>query len=80
FEIERRLKERLDIPVFHDAQHGTAVVPLAALRNAATRTGRALGERRAVIAGAGAAGAALAQFLLAAGSGAVAVCDRKGVL
>ncbi|MFJ4699998.1 NADP-dependent malic enzyme [Streptomyces sp. NPDC088768] len=80
FEIERRLKERLDIPVFHDDQHGTAVVTLAALRNAAKLTGREIGELRAVISGAGAAGAAIAKFLLAAGIGDVAVCDRKGVL
>ncbi|MGA9100626.1 NAD(P)-dependent malic enzyme, partial [Aeromicrobium sp.] len=56
FEIERRLIELLDIPVFHDDQHGTAVVTLAALRNAARVTGRAIGELRAVISGAGAAG------------------------
>lgn len=80
FEIERRLKERLDIPVFHDDQHGTAVVTLAALRNAARLTGRELKELRAVISGAGAAGAAIAKFLLAAGIGDVAVADRKGVL
>ncbi|EDY44263.1 NAD(P)-dependent malic enzyme [Streptomyces sp. SPB074] len=80
FEIERRLKERLDIPVFHDDQHGTAVVTLAALRNAAKLTGREIGALRAVISGAGAAGAAIARFLLGAGIGDVAVCDRKGVL
>ncbi|MGW4237944.1 NAD(P)-dependent malic enzyme [Streptomyces sp. NPDC004749] len=80
FEIERRLQERLDIPVFHDDQHGTAVVTLAALRNAAKLTGRSLGDLRAVISGAGAAGVAIAKFLLAAGIGDVAVADRKGIV
>ena len=80
FEIERRLQERLDIPVFHDDQHGTAVVTLAALRNAARLTGRTLGDLRAVISGAGAAGVAIAKFLLEAGIGDVAVADRKGVV
>jgi malate dehydrogenase (oxaloacetate-decarboxylating) len=80
FEIEDRLKERLDIPVFHDDQHGTAVVTLAALRNAARLTGRALGELRAVISGAGAAGVAIAKILTEAGIGDVAVTDRKGVV
>ncbi len=80
FEIERRLQERLDIPVFHDDQHGTAVVTLAALRNAARLTGRALGELRAVISGAGAAGVAIARILVEAGIGDVAVTDRKGVV
>ncbi|MFD5497400.1 NADP-dependent malic enzyme [Streptomyces sp. NPDC001812] len=80
FEIERRLQEQLDIPVFHDDQHGTAVVSLAALRNAARLSGRALGELRAVISGAGAAGVAIAKMLVEAGIGDVAVADRKGVL
>ncbi|MFJ9375785.1 NADP-dependent malic enzyme [Streptomyces sp. NPDC101455] len=80
FEIERRLQERLDIPVFHDDQHGTAIVTLAALRNAARLTGRELGELRVVISGAGAAGVAIAKFLLEAGLGDVAVADRKGVV
>ena len=80
FEIERKLQERLDIPVFHDDQHGTAVVTLAALRNAAKLTGRTLGELRAVISGAGAAGVAIAKFLLEAGIGDVAVADRKGIV
>ncbi|MFI1199494.1 NADP-dependent malic enzyme [Streptomyces sp. BHT-5-2] len=80
FEIERKLKERLDIPVFHDDQHGTAVVTLAALRNAAKLTDRSLGELRAVISGAGAAGVAIAKILVEAGIGDVAVCDRKGVV
>ncbi|MET9763894.1 NADP-dependent malic enzyme [Streptomyces sp. NPDC006372] len=80
FEIERKLQERLDIPVFHDDQHGTAVVTLAALRNAARLSGRALGELRAVISGAGAAGVAIAKMLVEAGIGDVAVADRKGVV
>ncbi|EGG45190.1 NAD(P)-dependent malic enzyme [Streptomyces griseoaurantiacus] len=80
FEIERRLQERLDIPVFHDDQHGTAVVTLAALRNAARLTGRTLGQLRAVISGAGAAGVAIAKMLIEAGIGDVSVADRKGVV
>ncbi|QLE73926.1 NADP-dependent malic enzyme [Streptomyces rectiverticillatus] len=80
FEVERKLQERLDIPVFHDDQHGTAVVTLAALRNAARLTGRTLGELRAVISGAGAAGVAIARILVEAGIGDVAVCDRKGIV
>ncbi|MFF7094665.1 NADP-dependent malic enzyme [Streptomyces rubradiris] len=80
FEIERRLQERLDIPVFHDDQHGTAVVTLAALRNAARLSGREIGQLRAVISGAGAAGVAIAKMLVEAGIGDVAVTDRKGVV
>jgi len=80
FEIERKLKSRLDIPVFHDDQHGTAIVTLAALRNAARLAGRPLGELRTVISGAGAAGVAIARILVEAGIGDVAVCDRKGVV
>ncbi|MEU5214555.1 NADP-dependent malic enzyme [Streptomyces sp. NPDC020742] len=80
FEIERRLQDALDIPVFHDDQHGTAVVTLAALRNAAKLTDRSLGQLRAVISGAGAAGVAIAKILIEAGIGDVAVCDRKGVV
>jgi malate dehydrogenase (oxaloacetate-decarboxylating) len=80
FEIEDRLKEALDIPVFHDDQHGTAVVTLAALRNACRLTGREIGDLRAVISGAGAAGVAIARILVNAGIGDVAVTDRKGVV
>ena len=80
FEIERRLRERLDIPVFHDDQHGTAIVLLAALRNAAKVTGRTLGELRAVISGAGAAGVAIAKILVEAGIGDVAVADSRGIV
>ncbi|MEV8094888.1 NADP-dependent malic enzyme [Kitasatospora sp. NPDC085879] len=80
FEIERRLQDALDIPVFHDDQHGTAIVTTAALWNAAKVTGREIGALRAVISGAGAAGIAIAKMLLAAGIGDVAVCDRRGVV
>jgi malate dehydrogenase (oxaloacetate-decarboxylating) len=80
FEIEDRLKERLDIPVFHDDQHGTAIVVLAALRNAAKLTGRTLGDLRAVVSGAGAAGVACTKILLEAGIGDVAIADSKGLL
>ncbi len=80
FEIESRLKERLDIPVFHDDQHGTAVVALAALSNALRLTGRTPESTRVVISGAGAAGVAVARILLEAGIKDLAVTDRKGVL
>jgi malate dehydrogenase (oxaloacetate-decarboxylating) len=80
FEIEDRLKELLDIPVFHDDQHGTAVVALAALQNALRLTGRNPESTRVVISGAGAAGVAVAKILLEAGIKDLAVTDRKGVL
>ena len=80
FEIEQRLKDRLDIPVFHDDQHGTAVVVLAALENALKITERAIEDTRFVISGAGAAGVAVARILLAAGVRDLAVVDRQGVL
>jgi malate dehydrogenase (oxaloacetate-decarboxylating) len=80
FEIEQRLKERLDIPVFHDDQHGTAVVALAALENALRITGRKPADTRVVISGAGAAGVAVTRILLAAGVTDLAVTDRRGVL
>jgi malate dehydrogenase (oxaloacetate-decarboxylating) len=80
FEIEARLRERLDIPVMHDDQHGTAIVVLAALRNAARVVDRPLGDLRIVVAGAGAAGVACTKILLEAGVGDIAVADSKGVL
>jgi malate dehydrogenase (oxaloacetate-decarboxylating) len=80
FEVEERLKARMAIPVFHDDQHGTAIVTLAALRNAATVTGRSLGELRVVVSGAGAAGVACTKILLAAGIGDIAVADSRGIL
>jgi malate dehydrogenase (oxaloacetate-decarboxylating) len=80
FEIETRLRERLDIPVMHDDQHGTAIVVLAALRNAAKVVGRELGDLRVVVAGAGAAGVACTKILLEAGIGDIAVADSRGIL
>ncbi|GGS92362.1 malate dehydrogenase [Planobispora rosea] len=80
FEVEDRLRERLDIPVFHDDQHGTAIVALAALKNAARLTGRPLGELRAVVAGAGASGVAVSRILLGAGLGDIAVSDSRGII
>ena len=80
FEIERRLIERLDIPVFHDDQHGTAVVTLAALINAARLTDRDLEDFKVVISGAGAAGVAIMKILQSAGVRKIAVVDRAGVI
>jgi malate dehydrogenase (oxaloacetate-decarboxylating) len=80
FEVERRVQERLDIPVFHDDQHGTAIVVLAALRNAAKLTGRSLGDLRVVVSGAGAAGIAVSKMILEAGIGDLAVADSKGIV
>ncbi|MEX2291708.1 MAG: NADP-dependent malic enzyme [Mycobacteriales bacterium] len=80
FEVERRVQERLDIPVFHDDQHGTAIVVLAALRNAATLTGRSLSDLRVVVSGAGAAGIAVSKMILEAGIGELAIADSKGMV
>ena len=80
FEIEDRLRKSLSIPVMHDDQHGTAIVVLAALRNAAKVVGRGLGDLRVVVAGAGAAGVACTKILLEAGIGDIAVADSKGIL
>ncbi|MGN6161498.1 MAG: NAD(P)-dependent malic enzyme [Marmoricola sp.] len=80
FEIEAQLKQRLEIPVFHDDQHGTAVVTLAALENAMKLTGKYHDTVRIVISGAGAAGVAVTRILLAAGYRDIAVVDRQGVL
>ncbi len=80
FEVEQRLVEKLDIPVMHDDQHGTAVVVLAALMNAASVIQRVMIDLRVVIAGAGAAGVACAKILLAAGVRDVVLVDSKGVL
>jgi len=80
FEVERRLRERLDIPVFHDDQHGTAVVVLAALSNAVRLIGKEMGDIRVVLCGAGAAGVAVARILLSAGVGDLCVVDRQGLL
>jgi malate dehydrogenase (oxaloacetate-decarboxylating) len=80
FEIERRLRERLDIPVFHDDQHGTAIVALAALTNALKVVAKDLAAVRIVMSGAGAAGTAVLKLLLAAGAKDVLVCDVDGVV
>ena len=80
FEIERRLKECCDIPVFHDDQHGTAVVVAAAVINACRLTGRKLEETKAVINGAGAAGTAIATFLMKIGLRDIIMCDKNGAL
>jgi malate dehydrogenase (oxaloacetate-decarboxylating) len=80
FEIERRLRQTLDIPVFHDDQHGTAIVVLAALTNALRVVGKPLRNVRIVMSGAGAAGFAILQLLLFAGATDVIVCDVEGAL
>lgn len=80
FEIERRLRERLDIPVFHDDQRGTAVVALAAVMNALKLAGKNPGSARIVISGAGAAGISIARLLGAWGAGDIVLVDRNGIL
>jgi malate dehydrogenase (oxaloacetate-decarboxylating) len=80
FEIERKLKARCDIPIFHDDQHGTAVVTLAALLNALKLTGKKLENISVVTSGAGAAGTAIIRLLLALGLSDVVMCDREGAL
>ena len=80
FEIERRLKKLCDIPVFHDDQHGTAIVTAAGLLNAVKLTGKRMGELKIVISGAGAAGIAIGTLLLHMGFGDVIACDRVGAL
>ena len=80
FEIEQRLKECCDIPIFHDDQHGTAVVTLAGLLNALKVTGKKLDEISVVTSGAGAAGVAVIRLLMAMGLGDVVMCDRRGAI
>lgn len=80
FEIERKLQEQVDIPVFHDDQHGTAVVVTAAIFNSLKIVGKKMENLKVVISGAGAAGAAIAKMLLSVGAGDVIVCDRIGPL
>ena len=80
FEIEARLREILDIPVFHDDQHGTAIVVLAALRNALRVVDKPLGDVKIVVSGVGAAGSAIIRLLLAQGAGDIVACDRVGAL
>ncbi|MFM7527413.1 MAG: NAD-dependent malic enzyme, partial [Nodosilinea sp.] len=80
FEIEARLRQELDIPVFHDDQHGTAIVTLAALVNALKLVNKSLPQVKIVINGAGAAGIAIAQLLQKAGTNTIILCDSKGIL
>lgn len=80
FEIERRLKEICDIPIFHDDQHGTAVVVLAAMMNALKITGKKIDDIRVVTSGAGAAGIAIIKLLIKMGLKDVVLCDRKGAI
>ena len=80
FEIEEALKERLDIPVFHDDQHGTAIVVLAGVINALKVTGRRKEECRVVVNGAGSAGVAITKLLLTYGFPNITMCDKSGIL
>ncbi|MEG1988122.1 MAG: malic enzyme-like NAD(P)-binding protein [Oscillibacter sp.] len=80
FEIERKLKEKCDIPIFHDDQHGTAVITLAGLTNALKVVGKQLGEIKIVVNGAGAAAIAITKLLLSAGAKNVTLCDRSGAI
>lgn len=80
FEIERRLKESTDIPIFHDDQHGTAVVVLSGIINACRLTGRDLGDLHVVVNGAGAAGIACAKLMLDVGVTDLILCDSKGII
>jgi malate dehydrogenase (oxaloacetate-decarboxylating) len=80
FEIERKLKQCCDIPIFHDDQHGTAIIALAGILNALKVVKKELNQVRVVINGAGAAGTAIAKLLVSAGAGDVIVCDRTGAI
>ena len=80
FEIERKLKERCDIPIFHDDQHGTAVITLAGLQNALKVVGKKLEDVKIVFNGAGAAAIAIVKLLLSAGAKDITLCDRKGAI
>ncbi len=80
FEVEARLRELCDIPVFHDDQHGTAIVVAAGLLNAVKAVGKSMGQLRIVINGVGAAGTAIAQLLLKMGFGSLLLCDQEGIL
>lgn len=80
FEIEQKLKERCDIPIFHDDQHGTAVVTAAAMINAMKLTGRQLEQQEVVVSGAGAAGVAVTKLLMRMGLRNVILCDSKGAI
>ena len=80
FEIEKKLKERCDIPIFHDDQHGTAVITLAGLMNALKVVGKKMEDIRIVVNGAGAAAIAISKLLVSAGAGNIILCDRKGAI
>ena len=80
FEIERKLKEICDIPVFHDDQHGTAIVVAAAMLNAMKVTGKEMGKMKIVINGAGAAGIAIGNLLISMGFGNIVMCDINGII
>lgn len=80
FEIERRLKEKCDIPIFHDDQHGTAIITLAGVMNALEIVGKSLDSVRLVINGAGAAGTAIGRLLADAGVGDIVYCDKNGII
>ena len=80
FEIERKLKEKCDIPIFHDDQHGTAIIVAAALQNALKIVGKRIEDVTAVFSGAGAAGTAIFRLLKAMGLGDAVICDRKGAI
>ena len=80
FEIERALIEKCDIPVFHDDQHGTAIIVCAGLLNACKVTGRSLGQLKIVVNGAGSAGIAIAKMILRLGFGNVILCDKEGII
>ncbi len=80
FEIERKLKEKTDIPIFHDDQHGTAIITLAGLMNALKVVGKKLDEVKIVTSGAGAAAIAIVKLLMSAGAKNVIMCDRKGAI
>ncbi len=80
FEIEKKLKACCDIPIFHDDQHGTAIITLAGMRNALKVVGKTLGGARIVISGAGAAAISICRLLLSAGAEDVVLCDRNGAI
>ena len=80
FEIEKKLKEKCDIPIFHDDQHGTAVITLAGLMNAAKVVGKSFDSLKVVINGAGAASIAICRLLLSSGIKDITLCDRTGII
>ncbi|MEG2338757.1 MAG: malic enzyme-like NAD(P)-binding protein, partial [Clostridium sp.] len=80
FEIEKKLKEKLNIPVFHDDQHGTAIVTLAAVINSMKITGKNLSDMKIIVNGAGAAGVSITKLLLSSGAKNIILCDRSGAI